>query len=97
MDDRRPKAPCFCDNGSPQRPGRKRFDMAQSEMEIIINGFPEKMPAGITISGVMERIREKDAHVIVELNRKVIFPRRYGDTVVHHGDMLEFINPDFGG
>jgi thiamine biosynthesis protein ThiS len=71
--------------------------MAQSEIEIIINGFPEKVPAGITISGVMEHIQERDAHVIVELNRKVVYPQRYGHTVVHHGDTLEFINPDFGG
>jgi thiamine biosynthesis protein ThiS len=73
------------------------FFMTRKEIEIFINGFPEKVPANITIAAVMKRIKEKDAHVIVELNRKVVFPQRYNDTVVQHGDTLEFINPDFGG
>jgi thiamine biosynthesis protein ThiS len=71
--------------------------MLPKEIEITINGFPEKAPPNITIAALLKHMEEKDAHVIVELNHKVVFPQRYSDTVVQHGDTLEFINPDFGG
>ena len=67
------------------------------QIEIIINGFEEKVPADITILDLIEQFKEYDVHMIVEYNGQFIYPKEYGTTVVSEGDRVEFINPDFGG
>ncbi|HBE45618.1 MAG TPA: hypothetical protein DDW17_09325 [Deltaproteobacteria bacterium] len=71
--------------------------MKKKMIEIILNGFKEKVPANITISQLISYINEKDSHVIVEINSKYVFPQFYSSTIVSDGDRVEFINPDFGG
>lgn len=43
------------------------------------------------------RTDERDRSLIVEVNRRFIFPGDYGKTFLSEGDTVEFINPDFGG
>jgi thiamine biosynthesis protein ThiS len=66
-------------------------------IEIIINGFPEKILEGTTISDLVARFQEGDVDLIVEHNGRFIYPRNYADIVVTTGDRIEFINPNFGG
>jgi thiamine biosynthesis protein ThiS len=68
-----------------------------STIEIIINGFPEKVLEGTTISDLVIRFGEGDVDLIVEHNSRFIYPRNYGDIIVSKGDRIEFINPNFGG
>jgi thiamine biosynthesis protein ThiS len=66
-------------------------------IEIIINGFPENIIEGTTISDLVTRYKEGDVDLIVEHNGRFIYPRSYGDIVVSNSDRIEFINPNFGG
>ncbi len=71
--------------------------MDQHDIDIIVNGFKEKIPGGFTISQLIEHLQERDVHLIVELNGRFIYPQKYPVTRVENGDRVEFINPNFGG
>jgi len=71
--------------------------MTMKTIEIILNGYKEKVPENITIDKLISFFHEKDSHVIVELNNKYVSPHTYSSVVVSDGDRVEFINPDFGG
>lgn len=67
------------------------------EIEIIVNGFKEKVPENATISFLIARFEENDVHLIVERNGRFVYSQRYSSTTVSEGDRVEFINPSFGG
>ena len=67
------------------------------EIEIMVNGFKETVPANATISDLIRFFKENDVHLIVELNGQFIFSEDYSTTPVTAGDRIEFINPAFGG
>jgi thiamine biosynthesis protein ThiS len=67
------------------------------KIEIIVNGFKEKVPENRTMSDLIDYFQEKDAHMIVEHNGKFVYPQQYEKTAISEGDTIEFINPDFGG
>jgi thiamine biosynthesis protein ThiS len=66
-------------------------------IEVIINGFPEKILDGTTIAELILRFQEGDIDLMVELNHRFVYPRTYADTPLSNGDQIEFINPNFGG
>jgi sulfur carrier protein len=66
-------------------------------MEIIVNGFKETVPDNSKISDLIVFFEEGDAHLVVELNGRFVYPNRYDSTVVSEGDRIELINPSFGG
>lgn len=74
--------------------GWKRMD---ETIEVIINDFKEIVLKKTTLAQLIEMFEEKDAALIVEVNGRFIYPRKYGVTVVTAGDRIEFINPNFGG
>ena len=64
---------------------------------IDVNGFKEKVPSGLTIAELIERLEEGDTHLIVEHNGRFVYPKDYSSVIVKNGDRIEFINPNFGG
>ncbi|MEW6185145.1 MAG: sulfur carrier protein ThiS [Thermodesulfobacteriota bacterium] len=66
-------------------------------MQVIINGFPETIPAKTSIMDVLLSRQEYDRHMMVELNHHYIHQRDYQTTVLSEGDELELIHPAFGG
>jgi len=66
-------------------------------MDIIFNGVCEDVPEKTTVSDLVIRTNETDRGLIVELNRRFVFPADYAKTFLSEGDKVEFINPDFGG
>ncbi len=66
-------------------------------MEIILNGVKEKIPSDMTIAELISYFNEQDKGLIVELNNRYVFPHNYEITYIKPGDIIEFINPDFGG
>jgi thiamine biosynthesis protein ThiS len=66
-------------------------------VDIAFNGVRQSVPDRTTISDLIMRTDEKDRALIVEVNRRFIFPGGYGKTFLSEGDTVEFINPDFGG
>lgn len=71
--------------------------MTGNEIEIVLNGFIEKVPRHSTISLLVERFEDRDTDLIVELNGRFVYPQQYGSTVASDGDRCEFIHPNFGG
>jgi thiamine biosynthesis protein ThiS len=70
---------------------------AEGEIEVVMNGLREKVPAGTTIAGLIAMQKEEGADLIVERNNRFVFPQSYGSTVLEDGDRIEFIHADFGG
>jgi len=66
-------------------------------IEVIINGFREKVSKGSSITALILAYDEMDSAMMVEKNGRFVYPRDYETTVVEPGDVLEFIHPDFGG
>lgn len=69
----------------------------QPLITITVNGFPEQVPAGATLTELIERFREMDPDLIVEHNGRFVYPRHYAAVVVSTGDRVEFVHPNFGG
>jgi len=67
------------------------------EVEIVVNGFNERVTQEATISDLISHFQENDTHLIVEHNGRFVFAQQYETTRVAAGDRIEFIHPDFGG
>jgi thiamine biosynthesis protein ThiS len=68
-----------------------------SKIEIILNGFEEKVYEGSSIAALIKQFNETDPHLFVELNGKFVYAQKYAETFVKEHDRVEFINPDLGG
>jgi thiamine biosynthesis protein ThiS len=66
-------------------------------IEILVNGFKEKVPKDATLSSLISLFNEDDVHLIVEHNGRFIYPQQYASVKVSSGDRIEFLNPNFGG
>jgi thiamine biosynthesis protein ThiS len=69
----------------------------KNQIEVIVNGFQEKVEQGATLAELIDRFKEADPGLIVELNCQAVYPQTYETTVVSEGDRVEFIHPNFGG
>jgi thiamine biosynthesis protein ThiS len=68
-----------------------------SKIEIILNGFEEKVYEGSSIAALIKQFNETDPHLFVELNGRFVYAQKYAETFVREHDRVEFINPDLGG
>jgi len=73
------------------------LESADLKMWVIINGFKESLPEKTSVAQVILSSREFEAHMIVELNHCFIHQKDYETTYLSAGDVLELINPAFGG
>jgi thiamine biosynthesis protein ThiS len=71
--------------------------MKDNAIYIIFNGLKEEISSNTTIADYIELTQEKDISLIVEHNKKFVYPQQYASTILYDGDKLEFINPNFGG
>ncbi len=71
--------------------------MVEDQIEVVINGFKEKVPVGSTVGDLIRRLHESDPHLVVEHNGRLVTSANWDKKVVHAGDKLEFIHPCFGG
>jgi len=67
------------------------------KIEVMINGFREKVPNGATITELILKYDEVDSAMMVEQNGRYVYPQDYDTTRPEAEDVLEFIHPDFGG
>ena len=67
------------------------------KIEVIINGFKEKVPKGSSITALILKYDEVDSAMMVEQNGRYVYPQDYDTTQPEAEDVLEFIHPDFGG
>ncbi|QTA88001.1 sulfur carrier protein ThiS [Desulfonema magnum] len=67
------------------------------KINIILNGFKEKVRENATISFLIAHFKEGDTDLIVEHNGRFVYPHEYSDMTLSEKDSIEFINPNFGG
>lgn len=67
-------------------------------MKFIFNGFPEESDGNeLTIRELLDKTKEDDPAVIVELNGRFVYRKDFGTVRIKEGDRVEFIHPSFGG
>ena len=66
-------------------------------ISITVNGLRERVPAGKSLSWLIASWGETDKSLIVERNGSFVYPQRYAEAILEEGDVIELINPDFGG
>lgn len=75
----------------------RKVKQRHMDIRIIVNDLEEKVPSGMTISGLIEHFKEGDTDLIVEINGQYIYPRDYDAVIIQENDRVEFINPNLGG
>lgn len=76
----------------------KRFCVLfRMQIEIILNGFRQKIARDTSIAGLIALSGEHDRNLIVERNNRYVHPHMYSVIILQDKDRIEFINPDFGG
>ena len=71
--------------------------METETITITVNGFDERLPAGIDLERLIAHLKEGDTDLIVEHNGRFVYPKDYPLTELVPGDRVELINPNFGG
>lgn len=68
-----------------------------SELEIMVNGEPRKVPAPVTPAGLLRHLGLDPRTVVVELNRKIVRRPQLNDTALADGDAVELVHFVGGG
>lgn len=66
-------------------------------MRIIINGDSHEVSNGATVQAVLEQMGLGKRPVVVEVNRRALFPREVADTALSEGDVVEVVQITAGG
>lgn len=67
-------------------------------MKFIFNGFAEEFDGcNLSIQELLDRTREDDPAVIVEVNGRFVYRKDFKSFKITEGDRVEFIHPSFGG
>ena len=68
-----------------------------AQLEVTVNGEALTMPAGASISDLLERLRISTPRVAVERNREIVPKAKYPDTRIEAGDTFEVVELVGGG
>ena len=72
--------------------------MTDSEpIRVTLNGKNRGVPAGLTVTGLLEALELNPALVVVERNREILDRSRYEAVRVGSGDVLELVHFVGGG
>jgi sulfur carrier protein len=66
-------------------------------MTIQVNGASRTAPASLTVRALLDELGLGGKPVVVELNRRAIFPREHAETRLEEGDVLEIVQITAGG
>ena len=66
-------------------------------MRIIINGDSHEVSSGATVRAVLEQMGLGGRPVVVEVNKRALFPRELSDTALAEGDVVEVVQITAGG
>lgn len=66
-------------------------------IEATINGSSERLPAGLTVARLLERLKLRPERVAVEKNGVILPKAAYEETMLETGDRLEIVSFVGGG
>ena len=64
---------------------------------LTVNGDPMVVEAGITIDGLLDRLKIKREYTAVAVNREITPKSEYGSVKLWEGDKVEIVRPMGGG
>ena len=64
---------------------------------VTVNGKHRRVPAGLTVTGLLEELGLNPALVVVERNREILDRSGYGEVAVNAGDVFELVHFVGGG
>jgi thiamine biosynthesis protein ThiS len=70
---------------------------SSDSIEIIVNGAMRRVPAGLTVAGLIADLGLSDRRVAVERNREVVPRASHGQVRLEPGDQLELVTFVGGG
>ncbi len=68
-----------------------------AEVQIRVNGEPMRLPAGASVSDLLERLKVATPRVAVERNREILPKAEYRGTALAEGDVFEVVELVGGG
>jgi thiamine biosynthesis protein ThiS len=68
-----------------------------TELEILVNGEPRRLPAPATAADLLRQLGLDPRSVVVELNRQIVRRPRLHDTALTNGDAVELVHFVGGG
>ena len=68
-----------------------------ADLAITVNGEPMRLPAGASVSDLLERLRVATPRVAVERNREILPKAEYPGTPLADGDVFEVVELVGGG
>jgi len=60
-------------------------------VEIVVNGEPAAVPAGLTVAGLLGHLGVDGGRVAVELNREIVRKAAWAETTVEPGAKVEIV------
>jgi sulfur carrier protein len=66
-------------------------------MQITLNGAARELPAGLTVTGLIELLGYVGKRVAVERNGEIVPKSRHADTSLQDGDQIEIVAAVGGG
>ena len=68
-----------------------------SELSIVVNGDSRRIPAPISLAGLLDHLGVDPRAVVVEQNRAIVRRPNLADTPVADGDVIELVHFVGGG
>lgn len=66
-------------------------------LNIQVNGQPQQVSAGATVTALLSELMVTQPHVAVELNLEVVPRARHAETLLREGDRVEVVTLVGGG
>jgi len=68
-----------------------------SELSIVLNGDPRRVPEPLSLAGLLEHLGLDPRAVVVEQNRAIVRRPNLADTQLAEGDVIELVHFVGGG
>jgi thiamine biosynthesis protein ThiS len=69
----------------------------QTPINVIVNGRPRELPAGISVDALLEALGMEPELIAVEVNRDLVRKRDFGTRRLADGDQIEVVEFVGGG
>jgi len=66
-------------------------------MRVLVNGEPMEVPEGVSVDGLLARLKVTREYTAVALNREITPKAQYAETHLKDGDRVEIVRPMGGG
>lgn len=66
-------------------------------MKLQVNGSAHESSAPLTVCGLLDELDFGRKPVVVEVNRRALFPREHVETALNEGDVVEIVQITAGG